>query len=628
MQFCTIQLASEHKIHQWCRIQFQNEHTYSQVSVADTLNYRTLKPVFGGLFCETVFGPVKDWQCQCGRVKLSKPPKSELWCPNCFVQITRSVVRRIRMGYIQLGVPVVHIWYKTNTNPLLHIFCLNSKQLNHVVDARVFCVSLPSHIWCVTPVFTLFDFHVWNHQVTPYMYPKQVSERRAPWHPEYHAQPNSCVSHTHTYEGTSGMAVFKIVQRLNLKQVMFYLSSRAKRSSLDFVTKLFLRNIRLESILLQKLPVLPPELRPIIQVENGKFATSDINDLYRFVVFRNNRLKRFLQTVDTIPEAILFQEIRLVQHSVDALFDNSKLKQPMIRASSSDRIPLKSLADRLVGKRGRFRQNLLGKRVDYSGRSVIVVGTNLRLFECGIPIQMAFEIFLPFVIQKVFHLRYANTTNGAKHFLKQKPNISLHILRLVVCSHPVIMNRAPTLHRMGIQAFFPVLSCEKAIQLHPLVCASFNADFDGDQMAVHVPLTSESQIEARVLMLAQNNWLSPASGEHCISMTQDIVLGFYYLSVHMHYGDQSVMTPVWIQNTHCVMCHDTHQHLLACVVSPQSLVYKMYTNCISVYNSFGTLQVRFVLTTLGRLLINRLINHHTCIQHDSADATCPIFYCE
>jgi len=653
---------------------------FGEVSVADTLNYRTLKPVKNGLFCETLFGPTKDWQCQCGKLKFTRSPKSELWCPNCLVQITRSVVRRVRMGYIKLAAPVMHVWYKKQSNnPLVQVLSLNAKDITSILDAKMLCVASPKWVNCCTPSISIFEFETWEHEIYAFIKGEQsIFDRVAPWN-NFALRSKECNMSTgaslsvpsmrsvlntheevwpnvkHTMESTfhvagskfaylndtSTFAFSQIFERLSYKEGLLYIRykihlldslgyshksllqkqifshiSRSvkphvstlhgsiatdtgkpseevsdecnilanaytngpimytlpentpfailqkKKALLDCFT-LFKRTLsrvhssytrvtahtfdatfhvaetqksgyafsgtKLDSLFLSYVPVLPPDLRPIVQVQSGKFATSDVNDLYRFVIFRNNRLKRFIQ--ENVPEAIFYQELRLVQHSVDALFDNGKLKQPISRSPMYEQFePLKSLSDRLVGKRGRFRLNLLGKRVDYSGRSVIVVGPKLRLFQCGLPVKMAFELFFPFLIQNVLKKGLAKTTKSAKMFLREYPKMVRCILGEIIHSHPVILNRAPTLHRMGVQSFFPVLVEGKAIQLHPLICPSFNADFDGDQMAVHLPLRFESQVECRFLMLSPHNWISPADGESIINMSQDMVLGFYYLT--------------------------------------------------------------------------------------------------
>jgi len=725
---------------------------FGEVDVADTLNYRTLKPVQGGLFCETLFGPIKDWECQCGRLKFTRAPKTELWCPNCLVQITRSVVRRVRMGYIQLAAPIMHIWYKKQSNnPLVQALCLTPKQITSVLDGKLLCVSSTELISSCVPSISIFDFHTWESEIFAFISGEPSSlDCFGPWNTFHQksflkrdidgisylhnqtplkynpSSPSNKFTPTPSFkeqkrfqylEDTSAYTFSQIFNRLDSKEFLSYLQyklsllyslgyshksllqkkvfayylhqqysyssngscssngnnktnegeqirmrsetpslekerqnsnantlnaksynrqipfsilqkkkallecytlirrsegvrqpvepildygptssylpinafSFARQKSLASATSMQLpisgndstitqnshtRNhlgsregypwsdywsnhwsfsnkisnqnhnqnksvtaSPLQSIFLTYLPVLPPDLRPIVQVESGKFATSDVNDLYRFAIFRNNRLKRFLQ--QNVPEAIFYQELRLVQHSVDALFDNSKLKQPISRSPSYEQFePLKSLSDRLAGKRGRFRLNLLGKRVDYSGRSVIVVGPKLRLFQCGLPIKMAFELFFPFLIQRVLQKAFAKTTKTAKLFLRENTEKIREILNDVVNSHPVILNRAPTLHRMGVQAFLPILVEGKAIQLHPLMCPSFNADFDGDQMAVHIPLRFESQIESRFLMLSPHNWISPADGDTIINMSQDMILGFYYLTFASPSGEK------------------------------------------------------------------------------------------
>jgi DNA-directed RNA polymerase subunit beta' len=667
---------------------------FAEVNLADTLNYRTLKPIKGGLFCETLFGPIKDWECQCGRLKFTRAPKTELWCPSCVVQITRSVIRRVRMAYINLAAPVMHIWYKKQSNnPLVQVLSLNAKDITSVLDAKSLCIASPEWVTCCTPSMSIFDFHIWQNEVYPFIKGEKGSfDVDVPWNTFYSLPENlnasasgrewerEWVAHAFSYfKDTSTFAFSQLFTRLSYKEGLLYIqyklsllhslgyshrsllhkqmfsylcnyhsnreassARKAMHTPLQILQKkkhllhsytLFKRTLdkshALNSLFLKYIPVLPPDLRPIIQVESGKFATSDVNDLYRFVIFRNNRLKRFLQ--QNVPEAIFYQELRLVQHSVDALFDNGKLKQPISRSSMyEDFEPLKSLSDRLVGKRGRFRLNLLGKRVDYSGRSVIVVGPKLRLFQCGLPIKMAFELFFPFLIQYVLKKALAKTTKSAKVFLREHPKVVRSALGEIVHSHPVILNRAPTLHRMGVQSFFPVLVEGKAIQLHPLMCPSFNADFDGDQMAVHIPLRLQSHIECRFLMLSAHNWLSPANGESIINLSQDMVLGFYYLTFASAYNEvyhHSKETKAivnkgcklhdmfWINFNEYAPASDSYmitqstlnESITTCVVSRTGWLYKMYATRVKLEDSFAKYRLLYVLTSVGRMIFNNYL---------------------
>ena len=677
---------------------------FAEVNLADTLNYRTLKPIKGGLFCETLFGPIKDWECQCGRLKFTRAPKTELWCPTCVVQITRSVIRRVRMAYINLAAPVMHIWYKKQSNnPLVQVLCLNAKDITSVLDAKSLCIASPEWVTCCTPSMSIFDFHIWQNEVYPFIKGEKGSfDVDVPWNTFYSLPENlnasasgrssgqesgrEWVAHAFSYfKDTSTFAFSQLFTRLSYKEGLLYIqyklsllhslgyshrsllhkqmfsylcnyhsnreassARKAMHTPLQILQKkkhllhsytLFKRTLdkshALTSLFLKYIPVLPPDLRPIIQVESGKFATSDVNDLYRFVIFRNNRLKRFLQ--QNVPEAIFYQELRLVQHSVDALFDNGKLKQPISRSSMyEDFEPLKSLSDRLVGKRGRFRLNLLGKRVDYSGRSVIVVGPKLRLFQCGLPIKMAFELFFPFLIQYVLKKALAKTTKSAKVFLREHPKVVKSALGEIVHSHPVILNRAPTLHRMGVQSFFPVLVEGKAIQLHPLMCPSFNADFDGDQMAVHIPLRLQSHIECRFLMLSAHNWLSPANGESIINLSQDMVLGFYYLTfasayneVYHHSKDTKAIVNkgcklhdmFWINfneyassfinegasDSYMITRSTLNESITTCVVSRTGWLYKMYATRVKLEDSFAKYRLLYVLTSVGRMIFNNYL---------------------
>src|SRR5436189_909446 len=476
-----------------------------EVKNPETINYRTFKPEKGGLFCERIFGPTRDWECSCGKYKRIK--HKGVICDRCGVEVTLARVRRERMGHIELAVPVSHIWFdKCMPSRLGLMLDMSARQLERVIYYEDYIVVDPGQ----TPL-----------QKTQLLNEVEFREAQEQYGEGFNA-------------GMGAEAVKKLLAEIDLhklnkelEQAMGNTKSKQIRKKLAKRLKLvqgfISSHARPEWMVLEVLPVIPPDLRPLVPLEGGRFATSDLNDLYRRVINRNNRLKNLLQL--KTPDVIIRNEKRMLQEAVDALFDNGRHGRAVTGAGNR---PLKSLSDMLKGKGGRFRQNLLGKRVDYSGRSVIVIGPELKLHQCGLPKKMALELFKPFIFNKLELLGLATTIKAAKRLVEQEVPELWDILEEVIREHPVLLNRAPTLHRLGIQAFEPVLIEGKAIQLHPLVCAAFNADFDGDQMAVHVPLSLEAQMEARTLMLASNNVLSPANGEPIIVPSQDIVLGLYY----------------------------------------------------------------------------------------------------
>ncbi len=495
-----ISIASPEQIRSW---------SFGEVKKPETINYRTFKPEKDGLFCAKIFGPIKDYECLCGKYKRMK--YKGIICEKCNVEVTLTKVRRERMGHIELASPVAHIWFlKSLPSRIGLIMDMTLKDLERVLYFEAFVVIEPG----MTPMKTL----------------QLLTED------EYYAAQDE-YGEENFRAGIGAEAMKEILSAINLdeqkasvEEDLRETSSEAKRKKLVKRLKLLESFIesgtRPEWMILDMVPVLPPELRPLVPLDGGRFATSDLNDLYRRVINRNNRLKRLIEL--RAPDIIVRNEKRMLQESVDALFDNGRRGRVITGANKR---PLKSLSDMLKGKQGRFRQNLLGKRVDYSGRSVIVVGPELKLHQCGIPKKMALELFKPFIYHKLEIYGMASTVKAAKRMVeKERPEV-WDILEEVIREHPVLLNRAPTLHRLGIQAFEPTLIEGKAIQLHPLVCTAFNADFDGDQMAVHVPLSIESQLESRVLMMATNNILSPANGKPIIVPTQDIVLGLYYLSL-------------------------------------------------------------------------------------------------
>ncbi|MFH1239564.1 MAG: DNA-directed RNA polymerase subunit beta', partial [bacterium] len=473
-----ISLASPEHIKSW---------SYGEVKKAETINYRTFKPERDGLFCEKIFGPTRDWECSCGKYKWIK--HKGIICDRCGVEVTESKVRRERMGHIELAVPVSHIWYLRRLPNRMGVF-LNMK-LNELEK-----------------VIYYVNYIVLDAGDTP-LEKKQLltDEEYQKYRQEYGNSFKVGIGAEAIKELLKGMDISKLANELRAKiQETSFEATRRKLIKQVRVIDAFVKSgNKPEWMILNCIPVIPPDLRPLVPLEGGRFATSDLNDLYRRVINRNNRLKH-IQNLGA-PEVMIHNEKRLLQESVDALFENGARGKLVTGAGNR---PLKSLSDILRGKQGRFRQNLLGKRVDYSGRSVIVVGPELKHHQCGLPKQMALELFKPFIIRELINKGLVHTVKSAKKMVDQvKPEI-WDVLEQVIKNHPVMLNRAPTLHRLGIQAFEPVLIEGEAIRIHPLVCAAFNADFDGDQMAVHVPLSAEAQIEAKVLMSSTHNILSPA----------------------------------------------------------------------------------------------------------------------
>ena len=494
-----ISIASPEQIRSW---------SYGEVKKPETINYRTFKPERDGLFCARIFGPVKDYECLCGKYKRMK--YRGIVCEKCGVEVTLSKVRRERMGHIELAAPVAHIWFlKSLPSRIATLTDISVKSLERILYFESYVVIEPG----------LTDLQL-NQLLTEDEYQEALDK-----YGEDAFRAGIGAEALREILANIDLEAERALMRADLKET----TSEAKRKKLvkrlKIVESFIESNTKPEWMVLTVLPVIPPELRPLVPLDGGRFATSDLNDLYRRVINRNNRLKRLLEL--HAPEIIVRNEKRMLQESVDALFDNGRRSRAITGASKR---PLKSLSDMLKGKQGRFRQNLLGKRVDYSGRSVITVGPELKLQQCGLPKKMALELFKPFVYSKLELYGHAASIKLAKRMVEKERAEVWDVLEEVIREHPVLLNRAPTLHRLGVQAFEPVLVEGKAIHLHPLVCAAFNADFDGDQMAVHVPLSLEAQLEARVLMMSTNNILSPASGKPIIVPSQDMVLGIYYLS--------------------------------------------------------------------------------------------------
>ncbi len=504
------------------------ERSSGEVLKPETINYRTYKPERDGLFCERIFGPVKDWECHCGKYKRIR--YKGIICDRCGVEVTEKKVRRERMGHISLVVPVAHIWYfKSLPNKIGYLLGLPTKKLDAIIYYERYVV--------INPATAL------NSDGEPLQYLDFLTEEEyldvldtLPKENQYldDSDPNKFIAKM------GADALYDLLKRLDLDGLSYDLRHKASNETsqqrknealkrLQVVESFRAANENIENkpewMIVKVVPVIPPELRPLVPLDGGRFATSDLNDLYRRVIIRNNRLKRLIEI--KAPDVILRNEKRMLQEAVDALFDNSR-KSSAVKTDANR--ALKSLSDSLKGKSGRFRQNLLGKRVDYSARSVIVVGPNLKLHECGLPKDMAAELYKPFIIRKLIERGVVKTVKSAKKIVDKKEPVVWDILENVLKGHPVLLNRAPTLHRLGIQAFQPKLIEGKAIRLHPLVCTAFNADFDGDQMAVHLPLGNAAILEAQLLMLASHNILNPANGTPVTLPSQDMVLGLYYIS--------------------------------------------------------------------------------------------------
>ncbi len=494
-----IGLASPEQIRSW---------SYGEVKKPETINYRTLKPERDGLFCERIFGPTKDWECYCGRYKRIRY-KGKI-CERCGVEVTRAKVRRERMGHIELAAPVSHIWYFKGTSSRMGLLLnMSPRLLEKVLYFAAYVVIDPKKT---------------NLKKYSLLSEKEYNEYREAYGDDFDA-------------GMGAEAIKKLLQDLDLDELSEEIKEELKKASGQKRAKLLKRMEVVEAfrasgnkpewMILDTISVIPPELRPMVQLDGGRFATSDLNDLYRRVINRNNRLKKLLEL--RAPDIIVRNEKRMLQEAVDALIDNGRRGRPVTGPNNR---PLKSLSDMLKGKQGRFRQNLLGKRVDYSGRSVIVVGPELKMYQCGLPKEMALELFKPFVMKRLVDQKVATNIKNARKMVERGQLKEVwDALEIVIKDHPVLLNRAPTLHRLGIQAFEPVLVEGKALKLHPLACTAYNADFDGDQMAVHLPLSAEAQAEARFLMLAANNLLKPSDGRPVTVPTQDMVLGSYYLTM-------------------------------------------------------------------------------------------------
>ena len=556
-----IGLASDELIREWSK---------GEVKKPETINYRTLKPERDGLFCERIFGPTKDWECHCGKYKRVR--YKGIVCDRCGVEVTKSKVRRERMGHIELAAPVAHIWYfKGIPSRIALMLDISPRNLEKVVYFASYIVTDKGDTGLIKcQVLSEKEFH-------------EAEEKygRGSFKAEMGAE-----------------ALYKLLAEVDLDKLSEKLKKELEKASeqkkaklvkrLDTVESFRLSNNRPEWMIMHVVPVIPPELRPMVQLDGGRFATSDLNDLYRRVINRNNRLKRLLEL--GAPEIIVRNEKRMLQESVDALIDNGRRGRPVTGAGNR---PLKSLSDMLKGKQGRFRQNLLGKRVDYSGRSVIVVGPELKIYQCGVPKEMAVELFKPFVMKELVGRGIAHNIKNAKRMVERLHPEVWGILEDVIKDHPVMLNRAPTLHRLGIQAFEPVLVEGRAIKLHPLVCTAFNADFDGDQMAIHLPLSPEAQAEARYLMLSTNNLLKPQDGKPVTVPTQDMILGAYYLTMEVE--GEAGEGNYFASPEEAIIAHENHD------LGMHAPIYVK----MSKTDENGVVRYGKVKTTVGRIIYNK-----------------------
>jgi len=544
------------------------EYSRGEVKNSETINYRTFKPEQGGLFCQRIFGPVQDYECSCGKFKRVK--YKGVICDKCGVEITFSRVRRERMGHIELAVPIAHIWFFKNIPSRIGLILnISIKSLEKIVYYTNYIIINPGKTGLkFKQILTSSQY---NELLNSYGLKAFVAKTGASALKEL----LKIIDFKYIVSKLN-----KDLKKLTSKQLKIKISKRLR------ILKSFLKSTnKPESLILENLPVIPPDLRPLVPLEGNKFATSDLNDLYRRVINRNNRLKNLLQL--KTPEVILNNECRMLQESVDSLLDNSRRNKPFLTSFNR---PLKSLSDMLKGKQGRFRQNLLGKRVDYSGRSVIVVDPGLNLHQCGLPTKMALILFEPFIINKLKTKGLVHTVKGAKKMIDQRFKKVINILHKVVKNHPVILNRAPTLHKLSIQAFEPILIGGDSIKIHPLVCSSYNADFDGDQMAVHIPLSVESIKECKKLMMSINNVFLSSNGNPVLSPSQDIILGLYYLTLNIN----KVGSPHTVSYNELLYKSIWKTHDFVLIENPDLNKRTLY----------GNSKKRNLLTTKGRFVFN------------------------
>jgi DNA-directed RNA polymerase subunit beta' len=609
--YVKIGLASPERIREWGERTLPNGQIVGEVTKPETINYRTLKPEMDGLFCERIFGPAKDWECHCGKYKRVR--HRGIVCERCGVEVTESRVRRHRMGYIKLAAPVAHVWYLKGIPSYMAILLdMPLRDVEQIVYFNAYVVLNAGNADNLSYKQLLTEDQWMEIEDEMYSEDSKLQEVEV---------------------GIGAEALQRLLQDIPLDEEAERLREEIATSKGQKRAK-YIKRLRVidnfiatgslpDWMILDYIPVIPPDLRPMVQLDGGRFATSDLNDLYRRVINRNNRLARLQEIL--APEIIVRNEKRMLQEAVDALIDNGRRGRTVVGANNR---PLKSLSDIIEGKQGRFRQNLLGKRVDYSGRSVIVVGPNLKIHQCGLPKEMAIELFQPFVIHRLIRQGLVNNIKAAKKLIQRNDPQVWDVLEDVIEGHPVMLNRAPTLHRLGIQAFEPILVDGRAIQLHPLVCPAFNADFDGDQMAVHVPLSIEAQAEARLLMLASNNILSPATGRPIVTPSQDMVLGCYYLTAEnpkatkgegnyfanlddaiMAYEQHEVdlHAYVWVRFDGIVESDKDDSKVLKEVTSEDGIVTRTYEFRRRREDAEGNLISQYVRTTPGRIIYNKTV---------------------
>nr|YP_009736273.1 DNA-directed RNA polymerase subunit beta' [Scytosiphon promiscuus]YP_010147458.1 RNA polymerase beta' subunit [Scytosiphon lomentaria]QDM58360.1 DNA-directed RNA polymerase subunit beta' [Scytosiphon promiscuus]QDM58503.1 DNA-directed RNA polymerase subunit beta' [Scytosiphon promiscuus]QQP22287.1 RNA polymerase beta' subunit [Scytosiphon lomentaria]WAM64598.1 RNA polymerase beta' subunit [Scytosiphon lomentaria] len=600
--YVKINLAAPERIKEWAEKILPNGEIVGEVTQPETINYRTHKPEKGGLFCEKIFGPVKNWECTCGLHKYKE--KDVFFCEVCGVELTESRVRRHRMGYIKLLSPVVHIWYLKGSPSLLSAMLASPITK---LEAVIYNGKKPDQDEDLAKYEQVFLSSFYDTEGEGFHYGKKRQGAEILYHRLKKIDLKAEID--------------------NNRNIMFFSEVKKKvevaikkiRIFENFLTT----GTRPEWMVLHFLPVLPPGIRPIVKLDNGRFATSDLNELYRKIIIRNKRLKRLLSV--HAPSVVVLTEKRMIQEAVDTLIDNGKRGSKILDANKR---PLKSLADIIEGKQGRFRQNLLGKRVDYSGRSVIIVGPHLKLNQCGLPYEMAIELFLPFIIYRLLSQGLSHSIKRAKKIIYSNEPFIWYLTEEILKKHPIILNRAPTLHRLGVQAFDPVLVRGRAIQLHPLVCSSFNADFDGDQMAVHIPLSFESQLETRLCLLAPNNFLSASSGEPTIQPSQDMVLGFYYLTTQnrkdllgsnnyfsnfnevisaYEQKQLQIHSSIWVRCPNNITL-DSPLKFIKTIHLSNNTNLVIYNNLQRKETMDGKLLVQFIRTTPGRIIFNQCIN--------------------
>ncbi len=609
--YVKIGIASPERIRQWGERTLPNGQLVGEVTKPETINYRTLKPEMDGLFCERIFGPAKDWECHCGKYKRVR--HRGIVCERCGVEVTESRVRRHRMGYIKLAAPVTHVWYLKGIPSYLSILLdMPLRDVEQVVYFNAYVVLDPGNAGNLSAKQLLTEDQ-WI----------EIED-------QLYSEDSELVG---VEVGIGAEAVQRLLEEVNLEEEAENLREQINDAKGQKRAKLIKRlrvidnfvatGSRPEWMVVTAIPVIPPDLRPMVQLDGGRFATSDLNDLYRRVINRNNRLARLQEIL--APEIIVRNEKRMLQEAVDALIDNGRRGRTVVGANNR---PLKSLSDIIEGKQGRFRQNLLGKRVDYSGRSVIVVGPKLKIYQCGLPREMAIELFQPFVIHRLINSGMVNNIKAAKKLIQRSDPSVYEVLKEVIAGHPVMLNRAPTLHRLGIQAFEPILVEGRAIQLHPLVCPAFNADFDGDQMAVHVPLSLEAQAEARLLMLACHNILSPATGKPIVAPSQDMVLGCYYLTAEdpqatkgqgrrfgnledaikaYEQGQVDLHAHVWLRYDDEVVTEEPDLEVIESEKLADGSTIEYYRQRFVRRSAEGEQIAQFIDTTIGRIIYNKTV---------------------